>query len=605
MSKRTPKELISLNESLYKSLQEQHAKFTRLTQESTDQDESIAETQKEIESMSSALDLLAAFKGRSDRDKLMKRIQESAENELRITKEYSEHQAQIKDLEAELKKREKENRKLQTKFEAMLTQLEQDVSDGRNEKELQHQYNSFLNRANACIRMKRDKVEASLKANECDVSHYEFLTAVLGDAWRDNKAVEPARERKRKTRRRKEKEDPRRKVESSDSDHGSLSESSDLGDLDTSVVIPDCLKTASAAIRQEQISLENRIQRIQEEVSGKSEKMADLDEEIAGLLRQLSHVKARHRDVIDRMKMTGQVCRITVQPSGGEKKDQGINCRTTLSLDEAKRQIAYNTNNTQKRFLRIQQKGEYEKSLVHLSTQLEIAKKRNKQKVAQKKALIDELLKIVPDSAMRELLGLDIDDVSRKLEHQRCLAEEALQTLDQKLEKAEAKYRSVINRIEDVKYVSNCMRKQIAAKMQPPAGTIRQMCGVLKGRRQQISVLEKRAAFNKIVADNFDRRLARYEQQFSEATLNELRANNDTLYAKLHALKQKFNTLRAIREKRSIPLTNEEELSILQSRVTELNSELDVFRMRMNGVSSRVDKLVRLIQQADIPVPER
>ena len=604
MSQRTPKELISLNESLYKSLQDQHAKFTQLTQASADQDESIAERQKEIDSMASALDLLSAFKGRSDRDKLMKRIQESAENELRITKEYSEHQAQIKDLETELKKREKENRKLQAKFEAMLTQLERDVSEGKNEKELQHQYNSFLNRANACIRMKRDKVEASLKANECDVSHYEFLTAVLGDAWRDSK-VDAPREKKRKSRRRKEKEDPRRKVESSDSDPGSLSESSDLGDLDTSVVIPDCLKTASAAIRQEQISLENRIHRIQEEVSGKSEKMADLDEEIAGLLRQLSQVKMRHRDVIDRMKMTGQVCRITVEPSGGEKKDQGINCRTTLSLDEAKRQIAYNTNNTQKRFLRIQQKGEYEKSLVHLSTQLEIAKKRNKQKVAQKKALIDELLRIVPDSAMRELLGLDIDDVSRKLEHQRCLAEEALQTLDQKLEKAEAKYKSIISRIEDVKYVSNCMRKQIAAKMQPPAGTIRQMCGVLKGRRQQISVLEKRAAFNKIVADNFDRRLAKYEQQFSEDTLNELRANNDNLYAKLHGLKQKFNTLRAIREKRSIPLTNEEELSILQARITELNSELDVFRMRMNSVSSRVDKLVRLVQQADIPVPER
>ena len=612
-SRQYSKDLITTNEQIYRKLQERCSTYARLTTEKQELKESIAETEKEIESHTASIDLLEAFKGRSDRTKLMRRIQERAENELRITKEYSEHQAQIKDLENELKKREKENKQLQEKFESMLSQLEDDVNEGTIEKELQHQYNSFLNRANACIRMKHDRVEASLKANECDVSHFEFLAACLGDNWRDhysksegtNKS-EPSR-RKSKKRSSKTKPDPRRQSQETDSDHEPISSDSTETEetMDTTVVIPDCLKTASAAIRQEQISLENRIARIHEEVSGKAEKMADLDDEITSLSRKVTHLKSRQEEIIQRMKITGQICKITVKPATAEKKDQGVNCRTLISLDDAKRKIAYNTNTTQKRFMRQQQKGELEQSLIDLRMQLEAAKERNNERESEKQSLIAKLLKIVPDSAMRELLGLDIDDVSRKLEEKRSIAEDQLQTLDEKLAKAESNYKRILNHIADVRHISSGKRKELASKGLASPGKIRQLCSVLKNYRQEIRSIAKRASFQQIISDRFDEMLATYNDQFSEETLKELTANNDILYSKLHAIKQKFNTLRAIREKRSIVLTNEEEMGSLQLRITELSSELDVFRMRMNGVASRVDKLVRLVQQADIPVPER
>ena len=78
----------------------------------------------------------------------------------------------------------------------------------------------------------------------------------------------------------------------------------------------------------------------------------------------------------------------------------------------------------------------------------------------------------------------------------------------------------------------------------------------------------------------------------------------DNLYKYLTTLKTRFNNLRAVKEKRSYVMTCEEEMNSLQRQINIVLSEIDVYRMRINGTISKIEKQTRSIISQNIRNPK-
>jgi hypothetical protein len=62
------------------------------------------------------------------------------------------------------------------------------------------------------------------------------------------------------------------------------------------------------------------------------------------------------------------------------------------------------------------------------------------------------------------------------------------------------------------------------------------------------------------------------------------------LHGKLEQLKNRFKTVRAVREVRSIVLTSGEDLRDLQVKMRALFSKIDAARMRKNARVAKIEK---------------
>ena len=93
-------------------------------------------------------------------------------------------------------------------------------------------------------------------------------------------------------------------------------------------------------------------------------------------------------------------------------------------------------------------------------------------------------------------------------------------------------------------------------------------------------------------------------ERYSKETLTAMQNENDMLYSKVNELKALFDQVRASREKHSFVLTNEEELKFLTRKIHDHLAAIDVSKMRMNGLLTKVDKQIRTLNQLQIPIPD-
>ena len=90
----------------------------------------------------------------------------------------------------------------------------------------------------------------------------------------------------------------------------------------------------------------------------------------------------------------------------------------------------------------------------------------------------------------------------------------------------------------------------------------------------------------------------------SQRNLTGMNQKVDNLYKYLLTLKSRFNSLRAVKEKRSYVMTCEEEMNSLQRQISMVLSEIDGLRMRINGIISKIEKQLRTIELQNLRNPK-
>lgn len=361
-----------------------------------------------------------------------------------------------------------------------------------------------------------------------------------------------------------------------------------------------------AAMTEEHKSLLTELTNLQKDLCDKSKEVTDVDEQVTQLREQYDNFMASRRNVAWNLRMTGSVCRITVDKPTQEKTAQGVNCTPIMSIEEIKKKIAESGEITSRHLFMSQQEEELQHALVELKSQWKALRHANKTKDVEKQAILDRIAIIDPEFYTRaETVRSAIVRVNPKLESRLQDREEKLQMIEERIQELEEEHKDLVNQMNDVKYINDCLKKQVFTMSQKPRGNIRQMCGVLKERRTTISSNSRQVAIYQIECENLDKILSRYTERISKETRKRLSKRNNKIHAKIDELKKAFPGLRSLREKRHTTVTNEEEMLILQSRIAQISTEMDAWKIQMSAANSKVDKLSRQVQQADIPVPER
>ena len=361
-----------------------------------------------------------------------------------------------------------------------------------------------------------------------------------------------------------------------------------------------------ASMLEEQRTLLDLLTTLQKELCDRSNEIRDVDEEITQLREQIAQFSQSRRATNKKWSFTGSVCRIDVEKTEQRKQEIGVNCTPIMTIEEIKKRIAELSQTTARQFMLEQQESDLQHALSELSSQWKTIRHSIKVKDEEKQTLLDRLMIIDPEFYTRaNTVREAIINVNPKLNHRLQDRREKLLLIEERLQELDDEYKDINSQISDVKYINDCLKKQVFTMSQKPRGNIRQMCGVLRGRRSVINSNSKQVAIHQIECNNLDKMLNRYMERSSKETRKGLEKRNNKIHAKIDELKRGFPGLRSLREQRHIVVTNDEEMIVLQSRIAQLNTEMDAWKIQMSAANSKIDKLVRHVQQLDIPVPER
>ena len=158
--------------------------------------------------------------------------------------------------------------------------------------------------------------------------------------------------------------------------------------------------------------------------------------------------------------------------------------------------------------------------------------------------------------------------------------------------------------ISDQQFMIEKMTNDLMCMAQKPKSNVQTLCNSIKQDKSVINENLRQNSFAQLEIESVEKSINRYKEICSDKSLELMHQRIESMSNYLFHLKNRFNTLRAVQEKRSIVLTCEEDLLSLQKNIVSVLSEIDVYRMRINGVISKIEKQIRSILSQRIRYPE-
>ncbi|OHT07054.1 hypothetical protein TRFO_24700 [Tritrichomonas foetus] len=285
-----------------------------------------------------------------------------------------------------------------------------------------------------------------------------------------------------------------------------------------------------------------------------------------------------------------------------EYNDTGINCEPIANIEEMKIKINKYVSETSPQFLAFQQQQSLLNYLKQLEVELNVSNLENDRKRSEFQSVISFLKSIDPlyytEEEKKEF------SINPKLNQIKIKREKKLAAIESRIEQMKLQTEQTILRNNDISFVIDSLKKQRMRMMQTPKANVRKLCYALQSDRIIVTEHSRQLSFHKICTQFHESTLNKNQKKYSHRSMGRIQCDLDSLFQKLCSLKNRFNHLRASRENHSYVLTNEEELRFLLRKIHDLRSAIDVSNMRMNGVLSKIDKQVRLIEQKGIFLPE-
>ena len=158
-------------------------------------------------------------------------------------------------------------------------------------------------------------------------------------------------------------------------------------------------------------------------------------------------------------------------------------------------------------------------------------------------------------------------------------------------------------RINDLTFVTNQLQKKLTLMSKEPKYNVRHLCDNLKSDRSVINEILRQTAFVDIETKHIENNIIKFNENYGQNVVNQLTETTDKMKKQLDSMKVRFNNLRAVKEKRSIVLSSENEMKSLRYQQQDILNLIDVTKMRISGTISKIGKQLRSISDFNIRVP--
>lgn len=283
-----------------------------------------------------------------------------------------------------------------------------------------------------------------------------------------------------------------------------------------------------------------------------------------------------------------------------EYADKEINCEQIPNISEMKQMITKNAGEASQQLLAIQQLQDLQNYLNQQKIELKVILLSNDRKKSDFNTIITSLKAIDP------LFYGDISNTDKyvtrlgKIKEEN---EERLRAIENRVNEMKKQNDQINDKCNDILFIIENYKKQRMRMMQIPKVNVKQLCSQLKSYRSFVNENNRQIAFLNIIYNHLDGKIMKLNERYSNQSFEKLGNEITLLKSKVADLKNKFDHLRAARENHSIVLTNTNELKFLHSKIHDLISQIDVAKMRMGGVISKVEKQTKLLVQQQIPLP--
>ena len=162
----------------------------------------------------------------------------------------------------------------------------------------------------------------------------------------------------------------------------------------------------------------------------------------------------------------------------------------------------------------------------------------------------------------------------------------------------------LLKHIEDLQYMVNELKKKLQDMVNGPRSDVINLCDMIQEDRKVLKETSRQHAFVRIEEQYIDDLTQKIKRHLTPEAMESMKERVDKTYSSLRRIKERFNYLRAVHERRTHPLSSPEEVQSLQSHISETMSEIDVYRMKINGLVSKIEKQTREITAKNIRLPE-
>lgn len=344
---------------------------------------------------------------------------------------------------------------------------------------------------------------------------------------------------------------------------------------------------------------------IHESINTAHDQLANIDMEILTTHHILENIEAKKRDIIRSLSLQSSMDELTLGiVEETETNDQETSTIPIAEIPLLREQILENSAQAPKQLLMTQQKNDLERILEQRRTELRVTEMSNERKGLDLKYLLNRLRIVDPFMYGEEVkqpphVHVD-DDILTKRDKKKMQQMKLIGRIKEALDNDVM----LSNQIYDVQFVIKELQRKLLIMAKDPRSNVTYLCDQLKVHRAIINETTRQLSFATIEAEAVDKDIYRYNEMYSKATLGRMQDKNTNLYTHLTRLKTRFNNLRAVKGKRNVVLTSEDELFSLSTNIKGVIQELDVVRMRMNGVCSKIEKQIRSVKEQNIRLPE-
>ena len=374
---------------------------------------------------------------------------------------------------------------------------------------------------------------------------------------------------------------------------------------DVQVQTDEGMKRSKAAFFAQELAKHRNMDKLNDSILDMQDELADLEFDILDLTKQkekkMSHVKEIMRNLVLTSELPVINCDVRIP---AEVTSIAIQTELIPDIEVLKDQIMKNTLVNPRQLLVKQTKCELEDILSKRNVELRVREMAIVRKDLDIKNLLNKLRIIDPI-----LYSTETHEPTQIRVEPEILAEHddkvtQIEKMTLRLSGESEREAELAKQIEDLQYMVNDLKKKLQDMANGPRSDVISLCQAIQEDRKVLKETARQHTFVRIEGEYIDDLMFKIKKHLTPEALEASKEKVDKAYAYLRSIKDRFNTLRAVHERRTHPLSSPEEVQGIQNTISETMSEIDLYRMKINGLISRIEKQSREITSKSVRLPE-
>ena len=374
---------------------------------------------------------------------------------------------------------------------------------------------------------------------------------------------------------------------------------------DVQVQTDEGMKRSKAAFFAQELAKHRNMDKLNDNILDMQDELADLEFDILDLTKQKEKKNAHTKEVLKNLTLANELpiinCDVRIP---AEVASCAVQTELIADIEVLKDQILKNSCVNPRQLLVKQTKCELEDILSKRNVELRVREMAIVRKEIDIKGLLNKLKIIDPILYSTETHEPSEIKVDPEIWAERQDKESQIEKMTLKLSGDLEHEEMLLKHIEDLQYMVNELKKTLQDMVNGPRSDVINLCEMIQEDRKVLKETARQHAFVRIEEQYIDELTQKIKRHLTPETMETMKERVDKTYSTLRRIKERFNYLRAVHERRTHPLSSPEEVQSLQSHISETMSEIDVYRMKINGLVSRIEKQTREITAKNVRLPE-